>query len=609
MFKIRRWRFGLVFLIACVLAMNVGFLGTTSTFAQTRPNQARFSDIQGHWAQACITSLTQLNGYPDGRFRPEAPVTRAEFAAMAVPAFPSAINATLPRGFLQFADVPANHWAAEAIQKAYMAEFFSGYPGNVFRPNQNITRAQVLVALTSGLNQSPSQPQAVTSTLNAAFSDAGSIPTYARNGIAAAIEKRWVVNYPNVRSLNPNRPASRAEVAAFLCQTAGSSQNLVPPQYIVTTAAPAFSQPVAQTTELRGVWLTNIDSEVLFSRSNLIAGLQRLADLNFNTVYPTVWNWGYTLYPSAVAASVVGRSLDPEPGLQNRDMLAEVVQQGHQRGMSVIPWVEFGLMAPADSQLALNHPDWITNRQDGSQIVMEGRFERVWLSPFHPQVQQFMVNLIAEIAENYDVDGVQLDDHFGLPVEMGYDEYAVRLYQQEHQGRLPPRDPRDPGWMRWRADKMTDLMTQVFQAVKARKPNCLISLSPNPQEFSYDYFLQDWHSWERRGLIEELIVQLYRNDMNVFVSQMNDPEVQAARNHIPVAIGILSGLKDRPVPMAHIQNQVRAVREQNLAGVSFFFYETLWSSDTETLDERMNVLKSLFARSVPRPNILTGRQA
>lgn len=51
--------------------------------------------------------------------------------------------------------------------------------------------------------------------------------------------------------------------------------------------------------ELRSVWLTNIDSDVLFERSRLALALQRLDELNFNTVYPTVWNWGWTLYPSS----------------------------------------------------------------------------------------------------------------------------------------------------------------------------------------------------------------------------------------------------------------------------------------------------------------------
>lgn len=333
-------------------------------------------------------------------------------------------------------------------------------------------------------------------------------------------------------------------------------------------------QPAAST-ELRGLWLTNIDSDVLFDRQRLSDALQRIARLGFNTVYPTVWNWGYTLYPSAVAQPVVGRSLDPEPGLQKRDMLAEIVEQGHRQGLKVLPWFEFGLMAPADSELARRHPDWITQRRNGTQIVMEGQHSRVWLNPFQPQVQQFIVNLIAEIVTTYEVDGIQLDDHFGLPVELGYDAFTVQLYQHEHQGKRPPDNPHDPEWMRWRADKITGLMARVFQTVKERRPDCLVTVAPNPQVPSYESYLLDWQTWVRWGFVEEIVLQVYRDDLKSFIAELERPEVQTVRRHIPVSVGILVGLKQHPVPIKQVQQQVWAVRDRRFAGVSFFYYETL----------------------------------
>ncbi|MGB3761518.1 MAG: family 10 glycosylhydrolase, partial [Rivularia sp. (in: cyanobacteria)] len=106
---------------------------------------------------------------------------------------------------------------------------------------------------------------------------------------------------------------------------------VTPPRQLPTIKPPQ-PQTVTnreQSTELRGVWLTNIDSDVLFSSTNLTNALTRLKELNFNVVYPAVWNWGYTLYPSRVARNVIGRSVDPEPGLQKRDMLKEAVSEGH----------------------------------------------------------------------------------------------------------------------------------------------------------------------------------------------------------------------------------------------------------------------------------------
>jgi uncharacterized lipoprotein YddW (UPF0748 family) len=403
----------------------------------------------------------------------------------------------------------------------------------------------------------------------------------------------------------------RHRIAIYLTALLATLGLILSPQAISKTV-PAPSQ------ELRGVWLTNIDSDVLFSRDRLKKGIRRLANLNFNTVYPTVWNWGYTLYPSPVAAAAIGTAQRLYPDLGNtgkpddreveqgdRDMLRELIDLAHAKNISVIPWFEFGLMAPANSDLAKRHPDWLTQHRDGNTIVKEGKDPMVWLNPFHPEVQQFITSLLVEIVTNYNVEGIQLDDHFGLPVELGYDPFTVKLYKQEHQGKNPPKNPKDKAWMRWRADKMTDVMAHVFKAVKAKNPKALISLSPNPAAFSYDVLLQDWRAWEQLGYIEELVIQVYRKDRNRFLMELERPELQKARQHIPVSIGILSGLKNRDVPMSWIQQQVEWVRDRQFAGVSFFFYETLWTSTTESLDRRSEGISSIFPQAIKRPLLST----
>ena len=356
--------------------------------------------------------------------------------------------------------------------------------------------------------------------------------------------------------------------------------------------------------ELRGVWLTNVDSDVLFEPAKTEEAIALLAKANFNTIYPTVWNWGYTLYPSEISKEFTGLDLDPTEGLQGRDVLAEIVELGHERGMSVIPWFEFGFMAPADSELATRHPEWLTSRQDGSTIWWEGDVhQRVWLNPLRPDVQDFMTNLLVEIVDNYEIDGIQLDDHFGYPSELGYDDYTVELYQQEHDGKSPPKDPKDKAWVQWRADKITDYVETLFHTLKEHNPDAIISVSPNPQHFSLNSFLLDWHRWERKGLIEELIVQVYRDRHDSFIRELEQPEIQAAREHIPVAIGILSGLKGRQILWHKIYRQVKITREHEYAGISFFFYESLWNLALESPERRQAALNNLFARQVSRPQV------
>ncbi|MCS6815415.1 MAG: S-layer homology domain-containing protein, partial [Cyanobacteria bacterium] len=120
------------------------------------------------------------------------------------------------RNAIRFVDVPSTYWAYSVVQTAYTTEFLSGYPGNVFLPEQNIPRVQALVSLASGLGYTPSgNPNLI---LPQFYNDAADIPSYAYSGITAATQRQIVVNYPNIRQLNPNQIATRADVAAFIYQ-------------------------------------------------------------------------------------------------------------------------------------------------------------------------------------------------------------------------------------------------------------------------------------------------------------------------------------------------------------------------------------------------------
>lgn len=193
--------------------------------------QTAFDDVQGHWSQSYITALAKrgvISGFPDGTYRPNDPVTRAQFAAIINKAFaPKAIRINKV-----FGDVASNFWGADAIQTAYRGGFLAGYPGDIFRPDQQIPKVQALVALSSGLGL-PDASQSVLSR----YADAVEIPDYAKNAIASATANQLVVNYPNLSQFNPNEQATRAEVAAFVYQAlvnAGQAE-VIPSPYVVAT--------------------------------------------------------------------------------------------------------------------------------------------------------------------------------------------------------------------------------------------------------------------------------------------------------------------------------------------------------------------------------------
>lgn len=217
MFSLNRWQSG----TAALMALSVT-AGTVAPLMIAAPSfaQTTFSDVSSnYWAAQFIQELSQrgvIAGFPDGSFRPEEAVTRAQFAAMVNKAFQKAQQ----RQPISFNDVPSNYWASSAIRQAYTIGFLSGYPGNNFRPNEAIPRQQVLVSLANGLEYTPSGN--TESTLQY-FNDGSNIADYARRPIAAATEKQIVVNYPNVKFLNPTATATRAQVAAFIYQALVSS--------------------------------------------------------------------------------------------------------------------------------------------------------------------------------------------------------------------------------------------------------------------------------------------------------------------------------------------------------------------------------------------------
>ncbi|KMW70417.1 glycoside hydrolase family 10 protein [Limnoraphis robusta] len=379
---------------------------------------------------------------------------------------------------------------------------------------------------------------------------------------------------------------------------------------------------VAARDEIRGVWITNVNSGVLFLPGGIQRALDQLSQLNFNTIYPVIWNRGTTFYPSASARRVTGRFQDRLLNLMHlgKDTLSEIVSKGKQRDLRVIPWFEYGLMAPINSQLVQRHPEWITlpqsyqfsaipslkeledallpNYPPSNRTAGWFGIKNLWLNPFHPEVQRFIEDLIIEVVIKYDIDGIQFDDNFGMPIELGYDWFTRKLYKQEHEGKLPPKNPADPEWMRWRADKITAFMKTLHDRIKSVKPDCMISLAPNPSEFAYNESLQDWPAWVKQGLIEELILQVYRDSPKAFLKELEDPAVKEVRRKIPVGIGILSGTLSHAVEIKQIQQQVQDVRDRKFKGISFFYWETLWSYLTpDAPRERRRVFKTLFSPS------------
>jgi hypothetical protein len=174
--------------------------------------QLVFSDINGHWAESFIEVLAQegvIAGYPDGTFKPNQTVTRAEFAALIKAAFKPAPV----RPGISFPDVPPSHWAHGAVDAVVRGGFMAGYPSGVFLPENKVKRIEVMATLESGLKLPPKTQHVLDF-----YIDAKAIPDWGRAAAASATHHGLVASHPVPYLMRPAAAATRADVAVAVHQ-------------------------------------------------------------------------------------------------------------------------------------------------------------------------------------------------------------------------------------------------------------------------------------------------------------------------------------------------------------------------------------------------------
>ena len=356
-----------------------------------------------------------------------------------------------------------------------------------------------------------------------------------------------------------------------------------------------------------GVWLTNSPSPLYYDPARIDRAVAELADAGFNTLYPNVWSRGTTFHRSRWAPM--------EPALAqanpNLDPICRLTEAAHRRGLKVIPWFEYGLMEPAQAAVVSQNPDWVLQKRDGSsEVQMHGK-PMVWLNPAHPGVRERFIGLIGEIVQRCGVDGIQLDDHFAWPVELGYDRFSRALFLKDT-GREPPDDPTDRAWMTWRRHQLSGLLRELREALKQRgQGSPYVSLSPGPFRFAYNHWLQDWEIWALGGLIEELVVQNYAYSVQGFAKDLQQPALVKANSWgIPVEIGLLAGFGGRTTPIPTLSEKVRLAADRG-HGVIYFYWEGLWGihAGPEGGEARQQGLRQLHNSLFPDPYPRAGTSA
>lgn len=197
-----------VLTIICTILISALMIAAVTGVAAAEPAKVP-ADTQGHWAESAIFTFINegiVSGYPDHTFKPNKPVTRAEFVSM--------VNHACyltEMGNTGFPDVAANEWYSHEVRKAAAAGYICGYPDGSFRPEVNISRQEAACALNHIIQRGTSSDQSVLQR----FADASAIPEWSKAALISMVSEGLMKGYPD-QTFKPHDPITRAEAVSIL---------------------------------------------------------------------------------------------------------------------------------------------------------------------------------------------------------------------------------------------------------------------------------------------------------------------------------------------------------------------------------------------------------
>ena len=404
----------------------------------------------------------------------------------------------------------------------------------------------------------------------------------------SALNPRPIPTRFAVRDPAAPAPASGAPASPLPNPFPGPLPNPLPGPLAGGLPAPGASTPEPAL----GVWLTTVDSAVMYKSAEAERALAFLRHNGFRRAALPLYTAGVVTWTPAPARNRLAIPTDPllRPSATPPDSLirtgagpahgagptASLLAALGRAGLERVGWFEFGLMAPAGAPWLAGRDDLLLRDASGSSLWQESPgLNRVWLNPILPEVQHLLEDLVVDACTQLPLEVIQFDDHLGYPVRFGYDPATLAAWRATEAGRRNPSPaPGEPAWIAWRAEQVTALLERLRAAMNSACPAVRISVSPNPQEFSYSNYLADWSSWVRRGLVDEVVVQIYRDNLAALGRELAHPSLAAAAVRVPVRIGLLAGLKSQPKDPAQLRRELELVQGRGYRGIDLFFYES-----------------------------------
>jgi uncharacterized lipoprotein YddW (UPF0748 family) len=336
--------------------------------------------------------------------------------------------------------------------------------------------------------------------------------------------------------------------------------------------------------EKRAIWVVR---DALANRAGLEKIVSTAASADISDIFVQVRALGRSYYLSDIEPRAEFISADYDP-------LELLIKACAAYNIRVHAWVNMfyiwsGNQPPAEINHALvKFPQFILARESMPEYneLKKSGIEGYFLDPQSVDIQKFLLNILMEIADKYDISGLHLD-YFRYPdVEYSFTAESRTNFRLKHF--IDPldiyRDPNhyvssrgyavfqqaDKEYRRYLQDALSGYLSRIDTVLKAKRKDLEISVAvkPDPVEAKYRYF-QDWRTWIRNRWCDYVVLMNYRTEWNDFAMVLNQLQDGPERDRIVMGISIYNQNEQA------VQKRLKAVRQAGFGGFALFSYNYL----------------------------------
>ncbi|MBE3577007.1 MAG: family 10 glycosylhydrolase [Limnochordales bacterium] len=348
--------------------------------------------------------------------------------------------------------------------------------------------------------------------------------------------------------------------------------------------------------QIRAMWVVRT---ALTSRESIERFVDDAVTHGFNTLIVQVSGRGDAYFRSEImppAEELIWAPKDFDP-------LATVLELAHARGLKVHAWLNDFFVynlggSPAWPQHVVNqHPEWITYNYQGIStadpslaVNRPGDLEGAYVDPGLPEVREWVVSRFVEVVKKYPVDGVHHDFVRYPGRNYGYNPKVREIFKQQYG--VDPLDLRqrrtelrnelgtakvgqlDAAWEKFRRSNVTETVRMVHEAVKAIRPDVLISAAVFADVYTAGSDkAQDWPLWLKEGYIDVAVPMAYNTNTSLVESQIKMAVARKGKGEIWAGLGAYKLLYQ----VDELVEQTRRALNAGASGVVYFDYASMAS--------------------------------